>query len=145
MNKVLAVVIAVLVIAAGAWALFVRDDNKTTSSTTGTNSTSKQPAAIDNTNGTVPPPSASTETNSVSIETSMYAPSNITIKKGTMVTWTNNDTTSHTVTKDNADTGPDSSVLAHGDVYRFTYNQTGTFKYHCKLHPDMTGSVTVTE
>ena len=138
MNKILALVIAVIVIAGGAWALFGRsDNNKTTGSTTATNNTSKTTPAASST--------SSTATNSVSIESFAYMPSDITIKKGTLVTWTNNDSVTHTVTKDNPDTGPDSSNLVHGDVYRFTYNQVGTFKYHCKFHPDMHGSVTVTE
>lgn len=137
MNKILALVITAVIIIVGAWALFGRDSNKTTKSTASTNTTSKTAASSSSTK--------STATNTVLIDNFAFSPANITIKKGTLVTWTNNDSTTHTVTKDNPDTGPDSSNLAHGDVYRFTYNQVGTFKYHCKFHADMTGSVTVTE
>lgn len=141
MNKILAIVVVVIVIAGGAWALFGRSSNdKTTGSTTSTSNTSNAAPASSAKSST-----NATATNSVSIENFAFMPADITIKKGTMVTWTNNDSTAHTVSKDNADTGPDSSTLTPGAVYRFTYNQVGTFKYHCKLHSDMTGSVTVTE
>jgi plastocyanin len=89
-------------------------------------------------------PSATPDPTSVSINISNFAfsPANITIKKGTKITWTNQDGASHTVTGDNG--GPASGSLSNGSSYSFTFNQAGTFSYHCAIHPSMTASVTVT-
>lgn len=87
--------------------------------------------------------------NAVSIENLSFSPAEITVKKGTTVTWTNNDNVGHTVTQDNGSTtsgpGLDSKVLNKGENYSATFDTVGTFKYHCSVHPHMTGTVTVTE
>ncbi len=140
-KKVLLIVVAVIVIAAGAWLMFGRSNNNATNGSTANTSSTSNTSTANNGQSAA----NATATNSVSIVNMSFTPADITIKKGTMVTWTNNDSLTHTVTKDNADTGPDSSDLTPGAVYRFTYNQVGTFKYHCKFHSDMVGSVTVTE
>lgn len=84
-------------------------------------------------------------TDKVMIANFAFAPSNITVKKGTTVTWTNNDSMVHDVTETDGQDGPHSGNLANGQTYTFTYNTVGTFKYHCSIHPSMTGSVTVNE
>jgi plastocyanin len=88
---------------------------------------------------------APSSSNSVTIKDFAFSPASITVKKGTTVTWTNSDTTTHTVTESDGQTGPDSGSLPSGKTYSFTFNTTGTFKYKCTLHPNMTGTVTVTE
>lgn len=82
-------------------------------------------------------------TSGVTIAGMAFSPATITVKKGTSVTWTNNDSVSHTVTGNNG--GPNSSTLGNGQSYSFTFNTTGTFKYICAIHPSMTGTVIVTE
>lgn len=84
-------------------------------------------------------------TSSVTIQNFAFAPANITVKKGTTVTWTNKDSAAHTVTETDSQAGPDSGDLNTGKSYSFTYTAVGTFKYHCAIHPDMVGTVTVTE
>ena len=59
--------------------------------------------------------------------------------KGDTVTWVNLDSAAHTVTSASFD----SSSLAKGQSYKFTFNQAGTFKYHCTVHPSMLGEVIV--
>jgi plastocyanin len=99
----------------------------------------------------MPTPSAQSSTapataNAVSIAGFAFAPANITVKKGTTVTWTNNDSATHTVTSDTKDShGPSSSQLGKGQTYSFTFATTGTFSYHCEIHPSMKGTVTVTD
>jgi plastocyanin len=83
------------------------------------------------------------ETNKVAIKDFDYAPGTITVKKGTTVTWTNEDSVAHTVTGENG--GPDSELLDQGQSYSFTFNEAGTFEYFCKPHPNMVGSVIVEE
>ena len=41
--------------------------------------------------------------------------------------------------------GFDSGNIAQGATYEWTAAAAGTYKYHCKIHPAMTGTVTVTE
>ena len=74
----------------------------------------------------------------------LFSPLSITVKVGTAVTWTNSDPTSvHTVTSDNG-TSFNSGNIAIGSTYTFTTTVTGTFPYHCTLHPSMTGTLIVT-
>lgn len=79
----------------------------------------------------------------ITINDMAFSPAPLTVKKGTVVTWTNNDSLAHTVTGSNG--GPASGQLAAGKTYQFTFNTVGTFAYHCSNHPTMTGSVIVTE
>jgi plastocyanin len=89
--------------------------------------------------------SAPVATNSVTIANFAFSPANITVKKGTTVTWVNNDATAHTVTENDGQTGPNSGTMAKGARYTFTYDTIGTFQYHCTFHSEMVGTVTVTE
>lgn len=78
----------------------------------------------------------------VTIKGFTYTPATLTIKVGTTVKWTNNDSVTHTVI---SDTGLfDSGELASGDSYSFTFTQAGTFAYHCAMHPGMVASIIVT-
>jgi plastocyanin len=78
---------------------------------------------------------------SVRIAGFAFNPASHTAKVGDSVTWTNKDGTTHTVT---ADKGAfDAGGLAPGKSFSFTFDQAGTFANHCKIHPSMTGKVTV--
>jgi plastocyanin len=65
----------------------------------------------------------------------------VTVKPGTMVTWTNGDDIPHTVTSN--DGVFKSKVLDSGDHFSFTFAKTGQFRYFCSLHPHMTGTIVV--
>jgi plastocyanin len=61
---------------------------------------------------------------------------------GTTVTVVNEDGSDHTWT---ADDGTFSSGnLAPGDSFEFTFDEPGTYTYACRIHPTMTGTITVT-
>jgi plastocyanin len=79
----------------------------------------------------------------VTINGYAFSPSDITVKQGATVTWTNQDSVAHTVTGNNG--GPSSQQIPHGGTYSYTFNTVGTFAYHCSIHPDMTGIITVTQ
>lgn len=64
------------------------------------------------------------------------------VKAGSTVTVTNNDTRTHTVTSDDG-TSFDVTVDA-GKSATFTAPAAGTYKFHCKIHSQMHGSLTVT-
>lgn len=71
-----------------------------------------------------------------------YSPSPTTVKAGQTVSWKNEDRITHTAT---ADRGAfDTGTIAPGAVSApIRMSNTGTFAYHCALHPSMTGSVAV--
>jgi len=83
-------------------------------------------------------------TSAVNIDSYKFNPNTLTVKKGTTVTWTNNDGATHTVTSNGA-TGPASEILASGQTYSYMFDTVGTYAYHCNLHPSMKGTVIVTE
>ena len=76
-------------------------------------------------------------------------PDTLTVSKGTTVSWTNGDSTLHTVTSGSAEAGNsgtefDSSYLAEGKTFQHQFSSSGTFDYYCTLHPYMKGKVVVT-
>ncbi len=81
---------------------------------------------------------------SVAIKNFAFAPASVTVKVGTTVTWTNQDTDAHTVTSQN-NAGPlNSQALNTGQGYSYTFTAPGTYSYLCTIHPFMTATVTVT-
>jgi plastocyanin len=71
-----------------------------------------------------------------------YQPGSILAQAGDTVTWTNTGSTPHTVTAD--DGSVDSGPLAPGASFSHTFPTAGLFTYHCTIHPQMTGAVTIT-
>lgn len=87
---------------------------------------------------------ASSSGNAVMIKDFKFAPTELKVKSGTKVTWTNADSTDHTVTSDDgAPAKFDSKHLQKGKTFSFTFAKAGTYKYHCDIHTYMTGTVTV--
>jgi nitrite reductase (NO-forming) len=82
--------------------------------------------------------------------TQFYEPKEISVPAGSTVTWTNDDTTIHTVVEGTAQGGSgetpafDSSIIAPKATWENTFDTAGEFDYYCSLHPFMTGKVTVT-
>src|SRR5437868_1349894 len=65
----------------------------------------------------------------------------VTVKPGTVVTWTNDDDIPHTVTANNG--AFRSKVLDTGDRFTFTFAKAGAYDYFCSIHPHMTGKIIV--
>lgn len=77
----------------------------------------------------------------VFIQNMAFNPGSITITVNTTITWTNKDGVAHTVT---SDTGLfDSGSIQPGGTYSHTFTTTGSFPYHCTIHPNMTADVKV--
>jgi len=77
----------------------------------------------------------------VSIANFAFQPASLQVAVGATVTWTNADSTAHTVT---SDTGAfDSGSLAPGASFSQTFTTAGTFTYHCQIHPFMTATIVV--
>jgi plastocyanin len=79
---------------------------------------------------------------SVSIKNMAFNPGSVSVTTGATITWSNNDTTIHTVTAD--DGSFNSGNIAIGATYTKVFSTAGTFSYHCTIHPEMTGKVVVT-
>jgi plastocyanin len=79
----------------------------------------------------------------VSIVDFAFQPRQLTVEVGEPVTWTNEGTRNHTVTSDQG-SELDSGTLAPGEAYGHVFEEPGTYRYHCEIHPDrMTGVVRV--
>lgn len=78
---------------------------------------------------------------SVTIDGFAFDPAGLTINVGDTVTWTNDDDVAHTATADGG--GFDTGNIAANASDGVTFDQAGTFAYHCTIHPQMTGTITV--
>src|SRR5215212_2402136 len=78
---------------------------------------------------------------SVNIGDNFFDPPDVAVEPGSTITWTNNGAVPHTVTAD--DGSFDSERLNPGDSYTVAFGGQGTVTYHCEIHPEMRGSVTV--
>ena len=77
----------------------------------------------------------------VHVKNFSFDPQNLTVTKGTKVTWTFDDSTDHNVAA--GDKTFKSKDLKSGGNYSFTFNTAGKYDYICTIHQYMTGSVTV--
>jgi len=108
--------------------------------------TSPTEAAPEVTCADVPPEGRTGPNPVVVIRSFAFHPEELTVGPGTTVTWINCEdpgTVAHTTTSD--DGLWDSDLLGPGgaDVYTRTFEEDGSYPYHCTPHPFMTGRVTV--
>ncbi len=89
---------------------------------------------------TTPPTTAS-----VAVADFSFSPQAVVIQTGGTVTWTWSGAAPHSVTYDGGPTPrPASSDTKTGSgTYQSTITTVGRYTYHCSIHPQMTGSVTV--
>ncbi len=84
-------------------------------------------------------PAASGSSNAVVIKDFAFNPSTLTVKVGTTVKWTNEDSAPHTI-KSEAFT---SGNLGKGESFEFKFDSAGTYDYICGIHPSMKGRIVV--
>jgi len=138
MNKAIVAVVVVIILAVGGWLVFGKNNSGNGSLYGGNNNSSQTSGSNTSANSNQP------AAGKVSIQNMLFTPSQITIAKGGTVTWTNNDSTTHTVVDDLSNVGgPNSGDIAPGQSYSFTFNKTGSFQYHCSIHPSMRGTIVV--
>ena len=78
------------------------------------------------------------------IENLAFVPSEIRIKVGSKITWTNFDDSPHTLTSDSGGkTELNSKMLGEGESYGHVFNSKGVFNYHCSINNGMKGKVVV--
>jgi plastocyanin/uncharacterized membrane protein YozB (DUF420 family) len=91
-------------------------------------------------------PGSAPNTVTVNLKDFTFVPNQLTIQKGTTVIFVNQDNVKHTVTED--DGKFNSKDILAGGTFSFTFNEAGTFPYHCEFHGDkggvdMAGTITV--
>jgi plastocyanin len=79
----------------------------------------------------------------VDIKNFAFKPPHVTVAPGTTVKWVNKDKAPHTATSTQPRGAFDSGKLKQGQSYSVKFKHPGTYKYYCKIHPDMRGTVTV--
>jgi plastocyanin len=82
--------------------------------------------------------------NTIAIQDFAFSPQTLTVKVGTKVTWTNNDSATHDVASTD---GPgtaaattslfNSGPLGSGQSFSFTFAKAGTYTYECTIHAAM--------
>lgn len=86
-------------------------------------------------------PSAAGGEVDVAIAEFAFDPADIQATVGQTVTFTNSDSAPHTATLDDGScTTPN---IANGASDGLTFNAAGTYPFHCNVHPNMKGTITV--
>ena len=85
--------------------------------------------------------SAATAPNTIVMKNFMFAPTDLTIKAGTTVTWKNLDGEPHTVVNDAGLFR--SAALDQNDTFQFKFDKPGVYKIFCGIHPNMRATITV--
>lgn len=85
--------------------------------------------------------------NAVQAESSSYIPEKPTVFRGTIVSWVNHDSVTHTVQsqdgKGNVISLFNSDVLQPGQKFDYNFEEPGVYQYLCTLHPWRSGVITV--
>jgi plastocyanin len=103
----------------------------------------------------------SDQTIGVAIQDFTYSPATVNVKVGATVVWTNGGPSAHTTVSDDGTWSSGSLNPPNGGgmygganspagTFQFTFNQAGTFRYHCSIHPPsaypgFTGAVVVSQ
>lgn len=78
----------------------------------------------------------------VDIANFAYKPPALTVSTGGKVTWMNTDSTAHTATASDQKTF-DTGTLDQSGSKPITFSKPGTYRYFCRFHPFMHGTVIV--
>ncbi|MDQ3878772.1 MAG: plastocyanin/azurin family copper-binding protein [Actinomycetota bacterium] len=97
--------------------------------------------------------------NQIEIKGIAYSPSNLSVQRGATVTWVNHDPVAHTVTAGtpgkqgvpgvSADAPPkltglfDRELNAKETSFSFTFERPGVYRFFCRVHNSMQGTITV--
>jgi plastocyanin len=87
-----------------------------------------------------PGPAQASGAKTVDINHFKFHPATLEVAKGTRVVFSNSSGTAHTATDKGAF---DSGQIKPGDSFAVRFEQKGTFRYHCEIHPFMHGKIVV--
>ena len=77
----------------------------------------------------------------VTIRNNAFSPTSLAIRQGDTVVFHNDDGVTHTATLDSGER--DTGNIAAGKSGEFSLPTPGSLRYHCKIHPSMTGTIVV--
>lgn len=75
----------------------------------------------------------------VAIREFAFVPATLTVKAGSFVTWTNEDSAPHNIQLQDFT----SETMNRGEQFRMEFREKGTFDYICGIHPAMKGRIIV--
>jgi len=85
-------------------------------------------------------PASTSQVRTVEIVNFAFRPATVEISKGQRVVFANTANVAHTATRAGSF---DTKRIKPGRSAGVRFNQAGTFRYHCKIHPQMRGKVIV--
>ena len=88
-----------------------------------------------------PAPAQPTTSAAVKAADNRFEPPTLHVQPGATVRWTNTGTHPHTVT--DRDGKFDSGDIPAGGTYSMTFRTAGTYRYYCKHHKGMEGTIVV--
>lgn len=104
---------------------------------------------VEGSGNSIQQPTASIPSNSTVVRivanagSNSFSPNPVEVKVGETVTWVNDDSGRHTVTS--KDDVFDSGMMGKAQSFSFTFDKAGEYPYFCEPHPNMMGTVVVTE
>lgn len=145
MNKKLitTIVLGLLIVLAVGAVMLDRNDESSRSSQ---NSQSNMDMGDNNEDSMSDDMGNMSETNMITYKGFEVVQKAIVVKKGTTVTWKNEDSAQHDVTPvKETEEFKTSALFGKGETYSVTFNTVGTYSYFCSPHPYMKGTIEVTE
>ena len=67
----------------------------------------------------------------------------VSAKVGDVITWTNSDTAPHKVALDDGSCTMSGNIAGGGGKASLVFSVAGTFPFHCTIHPNMKGTITI--
>ena len=104
---------------------------------------------VEGSGNSIQQPTASIPSNSTLVkivandESNSFSPNPVEVKVGETVTWISDDSGRHTVTS--KDGTFYSGMMGKGQSFSYTFDKAGEYQYFCEPHPNMVGTVVVTE
>jgi plastocyanin len=141
MTRIVALISA-LALAGGALAGCGGDDNGGGGG--GYGGGTSNPATTATAATSTPGTTAASEPVQISMKDIQYQPRNVAVHEGEAVRWTNDDSVPHTVTA-RSGASFDSGTMEPNikAFYETTMRNAGKVSYVCKIHPNMTGTITI--
>lgn len=145
-NTIISVVVVVVLAAVAIGATAFKNDDSKSAMNNKDMSDMSMPENNTMNNAMTEGSNQAVESNQITYKGFAVSPKMLKVKKGTTVTWTNQDDAKHDVTPDSETADFKASELfGKGESYSVTFNSVGTFNYICSPHPYMKGTIEVVE
>ena len=143
MKNILVALVILVIIGAGTYYFVFNDTDKSSG------------YGLESSQNTQPTPDISVTTSNnpeistvgevtINIKNFSFNPQIIIIKKGTKVTWVNNDSVRHSVVSSGNNLF-NSPLISQGQSFSFVFTNALSVDYYCGPHPTMKGKIVVTD